>query len=322
VLINKNNVGNVSSTDYPGNYQNIDDSWNLESFKQGFTAIITSLSPKTIEFDLIGIDPSFSNAFRRIMLSEVPTMAIETVFVLQNTSIMADEVLSHRLGLIPLNIDPRHFHIRENNEDATDVNTVVLSLHAHCRLKNADAVVDEEKYIDSNILSSAITWVPQGDQQERGIVGGVVNGEILINKLRLGQEVDLQLHAVKGVGKDHAKFSPVALCSYRLLPEIQILHPITGPSAKKFQSCFPTGVISISESGHAVVSNPRKDTVSREVLRHAEFDGKVKLTRVRDHFIFNVESVGALGADVIFLESVGILRDKCVGLLDALENLE
>ena len=58
-----------------------------------------------------------------------------------------------------------------------------------------------------------------------------VNPDILLAKLRPGQTIDLTCHCVKGLGGDHAKFSPVATASYRLLPSIQILQPITGASA-------------------------------------------------------------------------------------------
>jgi DNA-directed RNA polymerase alpha subunit len=62
-----------------------------------------------MEFDLVGVDASIANAFRRLLLAEVPTMAIETVFVFNNTSVIQDEVLSHRLGLIPIKADPGKF---------------------------------------------------------------------------------------------------------------------------------------------------------------------------------------------------------------------
>lgn len=58
--------------------------------------------PLHAEFDLIHIDASVANAFRRIMMAEVPTFAIETVYMLENTSVIQDEVLSHRLGLVPI----------------------------------------------------------------------------------------------------------------------------------------------------------------------------------------------------------------------------
>ena len=114
---------------------------------------------------------------------------------------------------------------------------------------------------------------------------------------------------------DHAKFSPVATASYRLLPHIDIKQPITGADAKKFRNCFPRGVIDLvkdDDSGEdkAVVADPMKDTVSRECLRHDEFKDKVKLGRVRDHFIFSVESTGQFESDELFLDSVRLLRSK------------
>jgi DNA-directed RNA polymerase I and III subunit RPAC1 len=92
---------------------------------------------------------------------------------------------------------------------------------------------------------------------------------------------------------------------YRLLPEIRIVKPITGPDALKFQKCFVKGVVGISKDRDgtdiAVVEQPRLDTVSRECLRHPEFEGKVLLSRKRDHFIYNTESVGSLPPQVCFL---------------------
>ena len=58
-------------------------------------------------FELIGVDAPIANALRRILLSEVPSVAIETVYVHNNTSIVQDEVLSHRMGLVPILVDPR-----------------------------------------------------------------------------------------------------------------------------------------------------------------------------------------------------------------------
>jgi len=62
-----------------------------------------------MEFDLVGVDASISNAFRRILIAEVPSMAIERVYISNNTSVIQDEVLAHRLGLIPIKVDPRRF---------------------------------------------------------------------------------------------------------------------------------------------------------------------------------------------------------------------
>ena len=66
----------------------------------------------TMEFDMIGVDAAFANSIRRIMISDVPSMAIEKVFIYNNTSIIQDEILSHRLGLVPLKADPRLFQMK------------------------------------------------------------------------------------------------------------------------------------------------------------------------------------------------------------------
>ena len=60
---------------------------------------VVRLEGDTLEFDLIGVDASFANALRRVLIAEVPTMAIEQVYIGDNTSVIPDEVLSHRLGL-------------------------------------------------------------------------------------------------------------------------------------------------------------------------------------------------------------------------------
>ena len=195
-------------------------------------------------------------------------------------------------------------------------------------------------------------------------------------KLRPGQCIKLSTHSVKGIGRDHAKFSPVATATYRLLPHIQILKPIVGADARKFARCFPKGVIALepfdpassssasttgaagknsqnnnnpnkrntnnnnnddnnnddddAEDGHAsanadnvraVVCDPMRDTVSRECLRHEEFKDKVKLGRVRDHFIFRIESTGQWDGDELFLESVRVLKLKCAIMKKGLEGL-
>ena len=119
----------TSTVEYAGAYaaQNLDNSFSLECFKREFNVEVYDLDDEQIVFDLIGIDCAIANAFRRILLAEVPTMAIEKVFILNNTSMIQDEVLAHRLGLIPILADPRKFHSR-----APDEVRCLLSRHA-CR---------------------------------------------------------------------------------------------------------------------------------------------------------------------------------------------
>ena len=296
-------------------------------------------------FSLIHIDASVANAFRRILLAEIPTLAIEHVFVHNNTSIVQDEVLAHRLGLVPLTGDPKgldwlelipELAEGEAKPAALDTNTIVLKLQIECT-RRPDAKKGEEDplklYENAHVYARHIEWEPVGRQKQmfpepHGVIRPV-NPDILLAKMRPGQIIDLEMHCVKGKGADHAKFSPVATASYRLLPTVDIKRPILGAEAKKFARCFPKGVIGLDEvteeeatqegsgyEGHAgekkaVVRNTFRDTVSRECLRHDEFKDKVKLGRVGDHFIFSVESTGQKESDALFLASVRELRSKC-----------
>lgn len=319
VNIEYNRVTNTSSTDFPGHSLNGDFSWDIEKFKENFEINISHITDRTANFDLIHIDTSIANAFRRIMISEVPSVAAETVYVFNNTSVIQDEVLAHRIGLIPLKVDPDLLTWIDPSQDEkdrfTDENTIVLSLDVACT-KNPHppkgSTDPKDLYRNANVYARDLKFEPQGRQLEIFKNNPVVacDPDILLAKLRPGQEISLRAHCVLGVGSDHAKFSPVSTASYRLLPVIDIKEPIKGDSAERFRDCFPSGVIGINEKNEAYVEDARKDTVSREVLRHKEFEGKVKLGRKRDHFIFNVESTGAMSPEEIFFKSVRVLKNK------------
>ena len=293
VGIEYNRVTNTTSTDFPGHSSNEDHSWDIEKFKDNFEINISHLTERTANFDLINIDTSVANAFRRIMISEVPSVAAESVYIFNNTSVIQDEVLAHRIGLIPLKVDPDLLSwvdpAQDEKEKFTDENTIVLSLDIACT-KNphppAGSTDPKDLYRNAHVYARDLKFEPQGRQVDLFKNNPVVptDPDILIAKLRPGQEISLRAHCILGIGSDHAKFSPVSTASYRLMPDI--------------------------ENDTAFVKDARKDTVSREVLRHEEFNGKVKLGRIRDHFIFNVESTGAMPPEEIFFKSVRVLKNK------------
>lgn len=370
VQVNAETVANTSSTDFPGHYGPLqDDSWNLSQFTQNLKVEFHHNKPYDAAFSLIGVDASIANAFRRILLAEIPTLAIEDVYVFNNTSVIQDEVLCHRLGLIPLTggkdglqkmswfkkPPPKDaFTMQSTSDDPeedyplsartpNEHNTIVLTLDITCRWKTLDqdnvdgkklaeeGITDPAKrYVHHNVYASDLKLKLEGKQDKFFSAENAirpVNPDILIAKLRPGQTISLKCFCYKGIGSDHAKFSPVATASYRLLPSITITQPILGADAKKFARCFPRGVIGYErdeESGEqrAVVRDPMKDTVSRECLRHEEFKDKVKLGRVRDHFIFSVESTGQFESDELYLDAVRLLRGKAERFKRCLDELE
>ncbi|XP_057271338.1 DNA-directed RNA polymerases I and III subunit RPAC1 isoform X4 [Pezoporus wallicus] len=290
VVLGEFGVRNVHTTDFPGNYSGYDDAWDQRRFEQAFRVDVIREEGDALEFDMVGIDAAIANAFRRILLAEVPTMAVEKVFVYNNTSIVQDEILAHRLGLIPIRADPRLFEYR------------------------------------NQVYSKHMTWVPLGNQTDLFPDADFrpVHDDILIALLRPGQEIDVLMHCVKGIGKDHAKFSPVATASYRLLPDITLLQPIEDEAAEMLQKCFSPGVIEIQNiKGKKVarVANARLDTFSREVFRHESLKNLVRLARVRNHYIFSVESTGILPPDVLVSEAIKILMGKCQRFLNELDSV-
>uniref|UniRef100_G3UX92 DNA-directed RNA polymerases I and III 40 kDa polypeptide n=1 Tax=Mus musculus TaxID=10090 RepID=G3UX92_MOUSE len=87
VVLGEFGVRNVHTTDFPGNYAGYDDAWDQNRFEKNFRVDVVQMDEDTLEFDMVGIDAAIANAFRRILLAEVPTMAVEKVLVYNNTSI-------------------------------------------------------------------------------------------------------------------------------------------------------------------------------------------------------------------------------------------
>ena len=88
-----------------------------------------------MEFDILGIDSPIANALRRTIISEVPTMVIHKVNIYQNTSIIPDEVLAHRLGLIPILADANLFNERQDGDEPNENNSIKFSLKIRCQKK-------------------------------------------------------------------------------------------------------------------------------------------------------------------------------------------
>jgi len=322
---------NTTTTTFPGNYPGYDDRLNLDDFRQNLKIQISSLDKTTTEFDVIGVDPAIANAFRRILLAELPSMAIEKVHFTENSSVLPDDVLAHRLGLIPLRADARLFTEKTDADTKErEDDTLVFKLKVQCKRNpkaSADADDDPKNlYINSNVYTEHMEWIPIGNQAhkfKRDDIGPVFN-DILIVKLRPGQEVDLKLVCHKGIGRDHAKFSPVCTASYRLMPEIILKKPIYDEDAEKLQKCFTPGVIELERDHQgrrcATVAKPRLDMCSREALRHPEFKDHIELNKIRDHFIFSIESVGAIPPDQLFIDSIKLLMSKCDRLLQEIDR--
>jgi DNA-directed RNA polymerase I and III subunit RPAC1 len=232
------------------------------------------------------------------------------------------------------------------SEGANSSNTLVFALHTKCEAKKGTTKLNlEDKfkmepdllYTGHQVFSGDFRFRPFGDQSDTfgpSNLPSPVHDDILLAKLRPGQEIMCEAHCEKGIGRDHAKWSPVgkfstrflmisgrtsgytAKASYRLLPLISVSAPIANEDCDLFKACFPAGVVDFQEAPgnrtHKIVKivNARKDTVSREILRHPQFSDVVTLGRRRDHFIcksrFSASSCQALLiCCTVEIESIG-----------------
>ncbi|KAK6054331.1 RNA polymerase Rpb3/Rpb11 dimerization domain protein [Cooperia oncophora] len=244
----------------------------------------------SLDFDLINVEAPIANALRRVLLAEVPTMAIEKIYLYQNTSVI------QVIGINEHGVDC------EEEPEPDPTRNVVFNINVTCtRNRNAPTTATEphQLYHQSSIYSRAFKWIPCGDQEQQFADDPprMVHDDILVAKLRPGQQIEANCHAVKGIGRDHAKFSPVATATYRLLPTIRLLGEVRGEAAIRLQESFSEGVIELKEKDgekFAVVADARRDTCSRNVFRHDDLAPLVELGRKKDYFIFSVESTGAL----------------------------
>ena len=288
--------------------------------KNGLNIKILHQEDEKVEFELVGIDAVLANTIRRVLLSETPSIAIENVYIKNNTSIMQDEVLAHRLGLLPIRCDPEKLeYVGESGTGTHDANTLVFKMNVKCTeadFKSISVDPQDSTTCFKTVLSKAVKWEAQGRQKDvfEGDEPKMVHDEIVLNKLRPGQEIDLVAHACKGVGRDHAKFSPVATAYYRMMPEVTLLRDVTGRDAQILKDKCPNDVFDIEDLGNgsqkAVVKNARNCTVCRECIRDKSWTDRVELSRVRNHFIFSIESTGVLPAKEIFLRAMKVLKNK------------
>uniref|UniRef100_A0A8R1Y062 DNA-directed RNA polymerases I and III subunit RPAC1 n=1 Tax=Onchocerca volvulus TaxID=6282 RepID=A0A8R1Y062_ONCVO len=305
--------------------------WDVTTYISKIEIFIVNESEDgmALEFDLVGVEAPIANAIRRVLIAELPTMAIEKVYLYQNTSIIPDEVLSHRLGLLPIKADPRLFEmpltrvagmdksgVDCNEEPAGDPKrNLIFEIKITCsRNSNAlkTATNPKEVYENAFVYSNAFKWIPIGDQSvSLPYSPTMVHDDILVAQLRPGQEIEARCHCLKGLGRDHAKFSPVATASYRLLPQIVLKKKFSGTDAQRIKSSFSEGVIEIDADGVAVVRDARCDTCSRNILRHEDLAEHIELSRIKDHFIFSVESTGALRSAELVVEACKVMEEKC-----------
>jgi len=279
---------------------------------------IQELKDDSIVFWLRNVDSSLSNAIRRVILSEVPTMAIDLVEIEQNTSVLHDEFISHRLGLIPLiSIGVEDYkYARE-----CDCTSKCGKCSVEFRL-NVKCTEEQGRTVTSNDLQVV------GDVDVRPIFSGVQDDQangIVIVKLRKNQEISLRAIAKKGVGKEHAKWAPACGVCYKFDPSIELrtgrfeelnLAPeLLEKTKKEFVDSCPTKVFNYDQNRGVEIEDPIRCMYCNECTKKALSLTIPDLVTVKpnlDRFLFSLEATGSIPPAEVVLSAIKILKEKIV----------
>ena len=165
---------------------------HFDDFQQDLSSLdVISKDSQKIAIKLKGIPLQYANALRRVCLNGVPVFAIDTVDIIENTSVLPDEGLAHRLGLIPLKTDLSRF----NEPSKCDCQSE--SGCSNCKIL---LVLDsDESQVTRTILSGELL-------SEDDTIKPVSN-EIPIVQLAPGQKIKVECYARLGRGTEHAKWN-------------------------------------------------------------------------------------------------------------------
>jgi DNA-directed RNA polymerase subunit D len=258
-----------------------------------------------IKFIIRDADSAFVNALRRIVLSEVPCMAIDEIVVLENSSMLHDEILAHRLGLLPIKTDLKAYNLPEECKCKSEFGC------PECRVSltlDAEAVDATKTVYSSSISSENPDIVP-------------VNGNILLVKLAPGQKIKLEAYARLGKGKDHAKWQPTTVCAYKNMPLVKI-NPKACDACTECVKVCSKNVLGVKD-GKLEVLNINNCTLCMDCMDACPKEQKaIEITWEENTFIFNIESSGVLPPERIMQEAIKILDKKTTSFLEELANVK
>ncbi|KAG1666243.1 hypothetical protein FOA52_011545 [Chlamydomonas sp. UWO 241] len=286
------------------------------------TLKIRKLTNDYAEFVLSGTDASIANALRRVIIAEVPTISVDLVEVENNTTVLNDEFIAHRLGLVPLVSDfaARMCRPFEATSD-TDIIDVSMTLDVKCTTETTLYITTDDLVLDANYPDVRPAHYQDATGAEKPIV---------LVKMRKNQELKLTAVARKGIGKDHAKWIPVATAVFQYMPVITIndalMEELSEAEKEEWCKSDPSGTFKYNQLTRRVeIEDAERYRYDNECLAKAEemgHPGIVSIRQKQDEFIFRVESTGVLTAETIVRQALDILLDKINALGSAVREAQ
>ncbi|MEM0378493.1 MAG: DNA-directed RNA polymerase subunit D [Thermosphaera sp.] len=265
--------------------------------------------PLLIRLKISGISLPLLNSVRRVIIAEVPTMAIDYVAFMENSSVFYDEYVAHRLGLIPLTSDEALEKYKNPEECREAGEKGLFSEDCFVRLSLEGEGGDQVVTLYSESLVSSDPDVKP------------VFEKIPIVKLIKSQKVKLEAYARLGRGREHIKWSPVSVAAHKYVPKI-----LLNPKLCKSQDCLkcievcPKEVFEFREGEVRAKKEKVLDCTMCKLCENACPTGAVKIAHEEDEYVLTLELTGALSAKNVLLESVKILEKKLDDFVSALKE--
>ncbi|UCF08241.1 MAG: DNA-directed RNA polymerase subunit D, partial [Thermoplasmata archaeon] len=265
---------------------------------------VVEMEDKKAKLILSGISPSVANAIRRALISDIPKMAIDNVeFHLgpirdehgkeyESATPLFDEIISHRLGLIPIYTDLELFVFKEDcvcKGEGCPNCTIMYSL-------NKKGPFEEEGEEGVTVYSDELQLVVQkieGLSEKKYAEKFQIKEKIPIVKLSKNQALLLYATAELGTGRDHAKWQVTQAVGYQFYPQIEIDHEKCDMGTSCVKNC-PNDVLAVKDNKIEVA-----DIESCSLCKTCEevcSSDSIKVSGDESKYIFQFETDGSMTA--------------------------
>ena len=231
-------------------------------------------------------NPYFINAIRRTLLVEIPKLAIENVTIYDNTSSLFDEIISHRLSLIPL---PTHLDLLEFKEKCKCLGEGCPSCTVHYTLSREGECTVYSK----DLKSEDSMWE-------------IKDGKIPIATLLEGQRLILEAEANLGTGESHVKWQAVSGLAYKYYPIITITETcdLCGECIK---AC-PRNILKI-KNNQLVTEHIEDCSLCQSCVEICKKQA-IQVKGSPNKIILQYETDGSMTAKEVLVEALKILANK------------
>ncbi len=242
---------------------------------------LLSTTDSKAQFMIEDVDVGVVNALRRVLLSEIPLYAVDHLIVYENTSILYDEVLAHRIGLVPLHTPPGV--TRE----------VTLSIE-----KEGPGIVYSQDMISEDDLVKPTV------------------GEIPIAKLGENQKISVNCIATVGTAQDHAKYQS-CLAFYKAFPIITIDEKCDLCEAC-IEAC-PKDILNLVDDT-VEVEHIEECTLCKACEEACDL-AAISIDHDPRKFIFTIENYGNMSTKDLIRVATEVIEEKCDRFIDALAGV-